>query len=95
TELLLRIAVDAGYCIDKTTLTASAPPSTGTTRAAADTASATPTPGPRCARFLASRAKASVQWKQENAYRTFESTFATRLPKNESRTVNAPVEAAG
>ncbi|GGN55339.1 adenosine deaminase [Streptomyces albiflavescens] len=37
TELLLRIAVEAGYCIDTTTLTAGAPPCTGNTRPAADT----------------------------------------------------------
>jgi adenosine deaminase len=37
TELLLRLAVESGYCIDRTTLTASAPPCTGNTRPAADT----------------------------------------------------------
>lgn len=37
TELLLRLAVEDGYCIDRTTLTASPPPCTGNTRPAADT----------------------------------------------------------
>ncbi|MFI1395866.1 hypothetical protein [Streptomyces sp. NPDC020681] len=54
-----------------------------------------PHPGPRCARFLASSAKAAAEWKQEDAFHSFESTFGARPPRNESRTANALVEAAG
>nr|WP_329124665.1 adenosine deaminase [Streptomyces sp. NBC_01353] len=54
-----------------------------------------PHPGPRCARFLASSAKASVEWKQEDAFHSFERTFGAKPPRNKSRTANAFVEAAG
>ncbi|MFE5484643.1 adenosine deaminase, partial [Streptomyces sp. NPDC056527] len=54
-----------------------------------------PHPGPRCARFLASSAKAAVQWKHESASHTFESTFGKRPPRNEARTADARAEAAG
>ncbi|MET7857002.1 adenosine deaminase [Streptomyces sp. NPDC005318] len=51
-----------------------------------------PTPGPRCARFLASSAKGALEWKQEGAFRTFERTFGAKA-RTGSRTVNAPVAA--
>ncbi|WSE00984.1 adenosine deaminase [Streptomyces sp. NBC_01474] len=44
-----------------------------------------PTPGKRCAHFLASSAKATVQWKQEDAFHAFERTFAARTPQATDR----------
>ncbi|MGN9789687.1 adenosine deaminase family protein [Streptomyces sp. OZ13] len=54
-----------------------------------------PDPGPRCARFLASSAKAAVEWKQEDAFRSFERTYGARPSRNESRTADALVRTAG
>ncbi|WSW78760.1 adenosine deaminase [Streptomyces sp. NBC_00996] len=53
-----------------------------------------PTPGKRCAQFLASSAKGAVEWKQEDAFRAFERKFGARAPRTASRTANAPVEGA-
>ncbi|MFE9094099.1 adenosine deaminase [Streptomyces sp. NPDC007264] len=50
-----------------------------------------PTPGRRCARFLASSAKASLEWRQEDAFRAFERAYGARSP----RAVSGPGIPAG